>query len=109
MWTIYLALFSCLFLRPYRTESCCEQRTVRAGKIKQKRIRMTRHIEFGKKGEELAAGWLTGKGFEILHRNWRHGRYEVDIIARYQDVVHFIEVKAGQPGIYGQPEERVSK
>lgn len=70
---------------------------------------MTGHIDFGQKGEELAAGWLTGKGYEILHRNWRHGRYEVDIIARYQDVCHFIEVKAGQSGMYGQPEERVSK
>ena len=70
---------------------------------------MVAHIDFGKKGEELAAGWLTDQGYEILHRNWRHGRYEVDIIARHQDVCHFIEVKAGKAGIYGQPEERVSK
>ena len=70
---------------------------------------MVAHIDFGKKGEELAAEWLTGKGYEILQRNWRYGRYEVDIIARYEDVCHFIEVKAGRAGIYGQPEERVSK
>ncbi|HEX9509325.1 MAG TPA: YraN family protein [Puia sp.] len=70
---------------------------------------MAGHIDLGKKGEELAAGWLMHKGYEILHRNWRHGRYEVDIIARYQDVYHFIEVKAGQTGVFGQPEERVSK
>jgi putative endonuclease len=70
---------------------------------------MVAHIDFGKKGEELAAEWLTDRGYEILQRNWRHGRYEVDIIARYQDIYHFIEVKAGKAGIYGQPEERVSK
>jgi putative endonuclease len=70
---------------------------------------MARHIDFGKKGEELAAEWLTGKGFEILHQNWRSGRYEVDIIARCRGIIHFIEVKAGRSNAYGQPEERVSK
>jgi putative endonuclease len=70
---------------------------------------MTEHIDFGKKGEELAAEWLTRKGYEILYRNWRHGRYEVDIIARCQDVCHFIEVKSGQTEAFGHPEERVSK
>jgi len=39
---------------------------------------MPPHIELGKKGEELAAAWLTANGYTILHRNWRHGRYEVD-------------------------------
>src|SRR5260221_4607578 len=70
---------------------------------------MALHIDFGKKGEGLAAGWLIRKGFEILHQNWRHSRYEVDIIARYQGVIHFIVVKAGQSNAYGQPEEKVSK
>jgi len=70
---------------------------------------MVAHIDFGKKGEDLAAGWLMDKGYEILHRNWRHGRYEVDIIARYEDVYHFIEVKAVKTSAYGQPEEKVSK
>ena len=70
---------------------------------------MASHIDFGKKGEDLAAGWLIRKGFEILHQNWRSGRYEVDIIARHQGIIHFIEVKAGRSNAYGQPEERVSK
>lgn len=70
---------------------------------------MARHTDFGKKGEELAAVWLARKGYEILSRNWRHGRYEVDIIACYRGIYHFIEVKSGRPGVYGNPEERVSK
>ncbi|HTI10016.1 MAG TPA: YraN family protein [Puia sp.] len=70
---------------------------------------MVKHQYFGKKGEDLAAEWLTGKGYEILDRNWRHGRYEVDIVARYQDVYHFIEVKTGNENEFGHPEERVSK
>jgi putative endonuclease len=78
-------------------------------KIKQKRIAMTRQIDFGRKGEDMAAAWLTEKGYNILHRNWRHGRYEVDIIATRNGTYHFIEVKSGHAGEYGYPEERVNK
>ncbi|HZE83852.1 MAG TPA: YraN family protein, partial [Puia sp.] len=70
---------------------------------------MARHIDFGKKGEDLAQAWLVEKGFEVLHRNWRMKRCEVDIIARYRGIYHFIEVKSGQSDGYGHPEERVSK
>ena len=70
---------------------------------------MARHNDLGKNGEELAAGWLTGKGFTILHRNWRYGRNEVDIIAMRQGIYHFIEVKTGSGSLYGHPEERVNK
>jgi putative endonuclease len=75
---------------------------------------MAEHNDFGKKGEALAAEWLTQKGYRIIHRNWRHGRYEVDIIARFGDIYHFIEVKSGQAGegraipAHGFPEEKVS-
>jgi putative endonuclease len=69
---------------------------------------MTRHIDFGRKGEDMAAAWLIEKGYTILHRNWRHGRYEVDIIATLKGVYHFIEVKSGQASDYGYPEERVN-
>ena len=70
---------------------------------------MARHNDFGKLGEEIAAGWLTDKGFSILHRNWRHGRSEVDIIAIRQKTYHFIEIKCSQGNAYGFPEERVSR
>ena len=70
---------------------------------------MPPHIELGKKGEELAAGWLISKGYTILHRNWRHGRYEVDIIAARQAVIHIIEVKCRQSTAFGHPEASVSR
>jgi putative endonuclease len=79
------------------------------GKIEQKRIAMARHNEFGKKGEELAAAWLMHKGYEVLCRNWRHGRSEVDIIARYEGLLHFIEVKSARSREYGHPEEKVGR
>jgi putative endonuclease len=70
---------------------------------------MSQHIITGKNGEDLAAEWLSAKGFAILSRNWRHGRYEVDIIASKDDVLHFIEVKSRNSTLFGNPEDSVSK
>ncbi len=61
----------------------------------------------GKKGEQLAADYLAASGFEILHRNWRHRRAEVDIIASFKGVLHFIEVKTRTTMEFGYPEESV--
>ncbi len=54
---------------------------------------MARHNEFGKWGEDLAAKYLAERGFEILARNWRHERKEVDIIAQKEGTLYFVEVK----------------
>lgn len=43
----------------------------------------------GNKGEDLAAIYLSGKGYEIIERNWRFGYAEVDIIAAMDDRLHF--------------------
>lgn len=70
---------------------------------------MAHHTDLGRKGEDLASNWLAAKGYEILHRNWRSGRYEVDIIAGKQGIFHFIEVKSGRCGQFGHPEERINR
>ena len=70
---------------------------------------MAQHIESGKLGEQLAEDYLRNQGFDILHRNWRHSRYEIDIIAIKNEVVHFVEVKLRSSKNYGMPEEHVSK
>ncbi|MBP5136262.1 MAG: YraN family protein [Paludibacteraceae bacterium] len=43
---------------------------------------MAKHNELGAKGEELAKQLLVGKGYQILHTNWRYKHEEIDIIAR---------------------------
>jgi putative endonuclease len=70
---------------------------------------MMPHIRTGEKGEKLAADWLTGNGFQILRRNWRHGRYEVDLIAAKEDAIHIVEVKSRTSNAYGPPELSVSR
>ena len=70
---------------------------------------MASHNEVGKEGEQLALGYLRKKGFEILHCNWRYSRFEIDIIAKKDDLLHIVEVKSRKyfPGAY--PEESVTK
>ncbi|MCC6934389.1 MAG: YraN family protein [Candidatus Yanofskybacteria bacterium] len=55
----------------------------------------------GKKGEELACAWLTESGFSIVDRNWRRPWGELDIVARRNGVIHFIEVKTAQRLVSG--------
>lgn len=65
---------------------------------------MRQHIETGKIGEELAARWLTQKGFTIIYKNWRIGKLELDIVATKADFIHFIEVKTRRSTAFGTPE-----
>lgn len=63
----------------------------------------------GAKGEDLAADFLKQKGFDILHRNLRSGRYETDIIATKDGRLHFVEVKTRRSDRYGLPEQLVDR
>ena len=42
---------------------------------------MATHNVLGKEGEEEAVQCLLQKGYTILHRNWRAGKKELDIVA----------------------------
>ena len=70
---------------------------------------MATHNEFGTEGENLAVEWLRGKGYDIMHRNWRHSHYEIDIIAFKGQMLHFIEVKCRNHSAIGYPEDSVTK
>lgn len=70
---------------------------------------MATHIDFGKLGEKLAEDFLINKGYTILHRNWRHSHYEIDIVALKNDLPHFVEVKTRSSKQFGEPEESVNK
>ncbi|MBQ5334260.1 MAG: YraN family protein [Oscillospiraceae bacterium] len=49
--------------------------------------------ETGKLGEELTAYYLQKSGYEILRRNFRIKGGEIDIIARKDGIIAFVEVK----------------
>lgn len=69
---------------------------------------MAKHNEIGEKGEALAAELLQSKGYVILHKNWRYGHKEIDIIAASGDLAVFAEVKTRSSHQSGFPEEAVS-
>lgn len=52
----------------------------------------------GRRGEDLAARLLRGAGYRILSRNWRVGRYEIDLVGARGDEIVFVEVKTRRPG-----------
>lgn len=52
---------------------------------------------FGDKSETLATRFLEQEDYVILERNYFARKLgEIDIIAQYNDVLHFIEVKSGK-------------
>ena len=63
----------------------------------------------GTLGEEFAAKKLAEAGYEILARNWRSGRHEIDLILQKGDVVAFVEVKTRAEGSFATPAESVTK
>ncbi|GAA4469856.1 YraN family protein [Nemorincola caseinilytica] len=58
-------------------------------------------------GEQIAVDFLTNKGYNIVFRNWRTGKKEVDIVASKGDVLVFVEVKTRSKNILQFPEEAV--
>lgn len=62
----------------------------------------------GRWGEQAAADYLEKQGYQILERNFRAARGEVDIIARQGKVLAFVEVKARSSNRYGLPEYSVT-
>jgi putative endonuclease len=70
---------------------------------------MTSKMQTGLDGESLAAEYLIGKGYEILERNCRYGRGEVDLIVRKGNWLIFVEVKTRSTKAFGFPEEFVDK
>ncbi len=60
--------------------------------------------DIGNKGENIAANFLLKKGYEILNRNWHYGKFEIDIIAKDNDTLVFVEVKTRSTGYIVEPE-----
>jgi len=50
--------------------------------------------QIGQRGEQIAAEYLRRKGYDIITLNWRCQYGEIDIVARQQEVIVFVEVRA---------------
>lgn len=68
--------------------------------------------KFGNWGESLAEDFLRKRNYEILERNFQKQCGEIDIIAKRENILHFVEVKTrtiSSVEKFGLPEEAVSR
>lgn len=71
---------------------------------------LTAEAALGKHGEDLAHRYLQKLGYAVVARNYRVGSdSEIDIVARKDDVVVFVEVKSRQTAEYGAPERAMDE
>ena len=55
---------------------------------------MAEHNKIGKIGENIAKTFLMKQGFTILDQNYQIRYGELDIVAKKDNVLHFVEVKS---------------
>lgn len=67
----------------------------------------SKHI-LGHYGETVAADFLNSLGYEILDRNWRCQIGELDLVAKCDSTIVFVEVKTRNGREYGHPFEAIT-
>ena len=93
-------------LKMFAVKQCSKMRIVFAGK------HMTQKSETGKLGEDIAAEYLTFKGYKILDRNYRKTFGEIDILAWDKNkILVFVEVKTIRQSLFAglKPEDNLTK
>jgi putative endonuclease len=64
--------------------------------------------QFGLDAEAIAAQYLVRKGYTILERNYRTALGEIDLVARHEGVIVFVEVKSRRTARRGDPKWAVT-
>lgn len=55
----------------------------------------------GRKAEDAAVEYLRRKGYKILDQNWRKPQCEIDIVAKKNNRIYFVEVKYRKSDDFG--------
>lgn len=63
------------------------------------------HDELGAYGERTARTYLETQGFNILHTNWRHRHFELDLVCTHANCLVVVEVKTRGTAHFGEPWE----
>jgi putative endonuclease len=67
-----------------------------------------RRRETGALGEKIAGEFLGKNGYVILEKNYRCPEGEIDIIAKQEETLVFIEVRTKRSWSFGSPEESIT-
>ena len=70
---------------------------------------MAKHNKLRKDGELIAFMILERDGYNILQTNWKYQKAEVEIIAKKDGFLVFVEVKTRGSKKFGKPEEAINK
>ena len=65
--------------------------------------------QLARTGEDAAAQHLSSKGYTILHRNIRFPEGELDLVAKWEKTLVFVEVKTRKSEQFGKPYHSVSE
>ncbi len=68
---------------------------------------MAEHNVLGKEGERLAVNFLEKEGYDILEKNYRYLKAEIDIIAQKNTTIVVVEVKTRSTPDFGNPQDFV--
>lgn len=63
----------------------------------------------GQHAEQMAARYLRCRGYHIWRTNWRWGRKELDLVARYRGELVIVEVKSRDRNGVNLPSEVVDR
>jgi putative endonuclease len=69
------------------------------------------HLRVGRRGENIAVGFLRKSGYKLLYRNFRAKcGGEIDLVCRDREakVLVFVEVKTRTTNLFGEPHEAVT-
>ena len=64
-------------------------------------------LSLGRRGEMIAWNYLQGQGYQILEKNYRCPLGEIDVVAKKDRRLSFIEIKTRTDDGFGRPEESV--
>ncbi|MFM1878146.1 MAG: hypothetical protein RLZZ241_1012 [Bacteroidota bacterium] len=66
-------------------------------------------LDIGYLGEDAAVAFLKLKGYQILERNYRYRRAEIDILASLGGILAVVEVKTRTGGFYEALTDSISR
>ncbi|MEM7104185.1 MAG: YraN family protein [Bacteroidota bacterium] len=70
---------------------------------------MDKHLELGRRGEQIAKQFLEDNGYTIIDYNWKAGKTEIDIISWKDNILNFVEVKTRMTNNFANPEDAVCR
>lgn len=70
---------------------------------------MSNSYNFGQEAEKRAADYYRNLGFQILQKNYRYRKAEVDLMVQKDNLLVVLEVKVRSSTYFGDPQGFVSK